>query len=147
MPAGELLFVDTNVVLYTVDPEEAWKRQAASHWMDALWFHGAGRLSWQVLNEFYSNLVGKFKASKKEARACVEALAQWQPIGFGLGLVQRAWYWNDKAGVPYWDGLILASAESAGCSYLLTEDFQAGRRFGDVTVVNPFTRRPEEFRL
>ena len=147
MPAGELTFVDTNVVLYTVDPGEARKREAAIHWLDWLWPRGAGRISWQVLNEFYSNMVGKFQVPKREARARVEVLAQWQPVGFGLGLLQRGWYWNDRAGLPYWDGLIVASAESAGCRYLLSEDFQDGQRFGEVTVVNPFRKRPEDIGL
>jgi predicted nucleic acid-binding protein len=53
----------------------------------------------------------------------------------------------DKAGLPYWDSLILASTEAADCTYLLSEDFQAGQRFGDITVVDPFQRRPEEFGL
>lgn len=147
MPVGEPMFVDTNVLLYAVDPSEMEKREAAIHWLDSLWPLGAGRLSWQVLNEFYSNLVAKFKIPKREARARVEALARWQPMGFGLELVQRAWYWNDKAGIHYWDSLILASAEAAGCAFLLSEDFQAGQRFGDITVVNPFQSRPEEFGL
>jgi predicted nucleic acid-binding protein len=147
MPAGEMLFVDTNVLLYAVDPSETGKREAAIRWMDSLWARGTGRLSWQVLNEFYWNVTGKFKVSKKEARARVEALAQWEPVGLGMGMVQRAWHWNDKAGLPYWDGLILASAEATGCTYLLSEDFQAGQRFGDVTVVSPFRQRPEEFGL
>jgi predicted nucleic acid-binding protein len=39
--------------------------------------------------------------------------------------------------------MIVAAAEQTGCRYLLSEDFQAGRRFGDVTVVNPFETGPE----
>jgi predicted nucleic acid-binding protein len=59
--------------------------------------------------------------------------------------MQRAWHWADTAQVPYWDGLILASAERAGCRWLLSEDFASGRRYGDVTAVNPFDAAPEDF--
>ena len=51
------------------------------------------------------------------------------------------------AGIPYWDSLIVASAETADCAWLLSEDIQAGQRFNAVTVVNPFRSGPEEFGL
>jgi predicted nucleic acid-binding protein len=75
----------------------------------------------------------------------VETLALWQPVDFGLALLHRAWYWSDRGGVAYWDSLILAAAESTGCKYLLSEDFQAGQKFGDLTVLDPFHSAPEEF--
>jgi predicted nucleic acid-binding protein len=57
-------------------------------------------------------------------------------------LLERAWHWTDAAHLPYWDALILGAAEIAGCDFLLSEDFQAGRRFGAVKVLNPFTAAP-----
>jgi predicted nucleic acid-binding protein len=45
----------------------------------------------------------------------------------------------------YWDALILTSAETLGCRWLLTEDFQEGRKYGSVEVVNPFTAAPKAF--
>jgi len=148
MSAGvERFFVDTNVLLYSLDPADAVKRELAHAWLMALWNHNAGQLSWQVIHEFYSNAVRKLGIGIPRVRAEVESFVQWQPVGYGLGIVQRAWYWMDKAGLHYWDSLILASAETAGCAYLLSEDFQAGQRFGGITVVNPFRRKPEEFGL
>ncbi len=143
--AVDRFFVDTNVLLYSVDATEAAKRARARQWLDSLWATDAGRLSWQVLNEFYSNAVGKMKTPAARARENVETFALWQPVDFGLGLLQRAWYWMDRASVSYWDALIVAAAEAAGCKYLLTEDFQAGRKFDELTVVNPFLTGPENF--
>ena len=143
--AAELFFVDTNVLLYSVDATDAAKRARARQWMHTLWTSDSGRLSWQVLNEFYSNAVGKMKTPALLARENVETLALWHPSNFGLGLLHRAWYWMDRASVAYWDALILAAAETAGCKYLLSEDFQAGREFDALTVVNPFLTAPEDF--
>jgi predicted nucleic acid-binding protein len=143
--AADRFFVDTNVLLYSVDPTDATKHARARQWLDALWNADSGRLSWQVLNEFYSNAVGKLKTPVVRARENVETLALWQPADFGLGLLHRAWYWSDRGGLAYWDSLILAAAESSGCHYLLSEDFQAGRKFGELTVVNPFLNGPGEF--
>jgi predicted nucleic acid-binding protein len=59
--------------------------------------------------------------------------------------LRRAWYWVDRADLSYWDGLILAAAESLHCRCLLSEDFQGGRTYGTVTIVNPFEIDPESF--
>jgi predicted nucleic acid-binding protein len=147
MRAAERVFVDTNVLLYAADPADPAKRSAARQWLTGLWQNGAGRLSWQVLHEFYTNAVRKLRAHHAEARTTVELFATWYPIETSLGLIQRAWFWMDEARISYWDALIVAAAERAGCAWLLSEDFQTGRKMGAITVLNPFRSRPEEFGL
>ena len=51
----------------------------------------------------------------------------------------------DDAQLSYWDALIVAAAERCGARYLLSEDFQPGRTYGTIQVVNPFERSPSEF--
>lgn len=48
--------------------------------------------------------------------------------------------------LSFWDAMLWAVANEAGCRYLLTEDFQHGRTLERVTFVNPFTPEglPEE---
>lgn len=147
MRAGDRFFVDTNVLLYSVDPADPAKQAAARRWLKVLWEQGAGCLSWQVLHEFYVNAVRKLRHPGSKARATVEVFALWQPVDTSLGLVQRAWHWMDEAQLSYWDGLIVAAAERGGCRWLISEDFQAGRKLDSVTVVNPFQAGPEEFNL
>ena len=147
MNGGDSFFVDTNLLLYAVDASAGNKQEEAELWLSLLWEHGGGRLSWQVLHEFYSNSLRNLRRPPSETRDVVESFAYWQLVEMCLGLVQRAWRWMDQAQLPYWDSLIVAAAERAGCAWLLSEDFQAGRKFGPVTVVNPFLRRPEEFGL
>ena len=77
-----------------------------------------------------------------EARAAVKAWSEWNPPEVTLGLLERAWYWSDQARISFWDSMIVAAAERSRCRWLLSEDFQAGRRFGDLTVVNPFEQPP-----
>ncbi|HUP03154.1 MAG TPA: PIN domain-containing protein [Bryobacteraceae bacterium] len=145
MSAGELFFVDSNLLLYAVDPRERRKRERAGDWLAHLWMDGSGRLSWQVLHEFYWNAVKKLRLKPELGRDMVEDLSQWQPVDTTLGLVQEAWRWMDAAQAPYWDALILAAAERSGARYLLSEDFQAGRQFGDVCIVNPFEQSASDF--
>jgi predicted nucleic acid-binding protein len=142
MPAS--VFVDTNVLLYSFDSRHPLKYAKSRHWLDYLWRTGHGRMSWQVLHEFYANAVRKIGVPSLEARHVVSAFSRWRPGGMDFAVVKRGWYWMDRAQLTYWDALILASAERLGCPILLSEDFQSGRRYDGVTVVNPFERNPEE---
>jgi predicted nucleic acid-binding protein len=147
MNADKRFFVDTNVLLYSIDPAVPSKRQAARGWLDVLWETSRGSLSWQVLHEFYVNAVRKLGSSTASARTIVETFVLWRPVDTSLGLVQRAWQWGDDPRLSYWDGLILSAAERSGCHYLLSEDFQAGQKFGGVTIVSPFRESPEAYGL
>src|ERR1051326_4134058 len=108
MNGGHSFFVDTNLILYYVDPSDSQKQRRASDWLDHLWTAGVGRISWQVLHEFYWNAVKKMRLDSSSAREIVQALAHWQPVDTSLGLIQVAWRWVDSAHLSYWDALILA---------------------------------------
>jgi predicted nucleic acid-binding protein len=147
MSAGDAFFVDSNVLLYSVDPVDSAKRARATEWLESLWRAGAGRVSWQVLHEFYWNAVRKMRMEPAGAREIVEDISHWRPVDASLGLVQQAWHWTDVAQVSYWDALILAAARRSGARYLLSEDFQSGRRYEDIQALDPFERSPAEFGL
>ena len=147
MSAADRFFVDSNLLLYYVDPAESRKRARATEWLEALWMAGAGRLSWQVLHEFYWNSVRKMRLEPARAREIVEDLTHWRPVDTTLGLVQQAWNWVDHAQLSYWDALILAAAERSGARYLLSEDFQPNRRYQDIQVLNPFEHSASDFAL
>ena len=147
MSAREGFFVDSNVLLYYIDPVETEKQARAAEWLEALWMAGVGRLSWQVLHEFYWNAVKKMGAAPARARDIVEDLSHWRPVDSSLGLVQQAWKWTDAAQLSYWDALILAAAQRSGSRYLLSEDFQGDRRYEEIQVLNPFHHSPSDFGL
>ena len=144
MPEGGSVFIDSNVLLYSVDSSDLKKQRQVWEWLTPLWEQGDGRLSWQVLHEFYANAVRKLRLGSPEARTIVRGYVQWNPVETTLGLIERAWHWTDEAQLVYWDSLILAAAERSACVWLLSEDFQAGRSYGAVTVVNPFLQTPEQ---
>jgi predicted nucleic acid-binding protein len=147
MSAGDRFFVDSNVLLYSLDATAPTKQAAARLWVDILWETGSGALSWQVLHEFYVNTVRKVRVPQKIARQLVDDFVQWRPPEVTTGLIHRAWHWCDKAQLSYWDALILAAAERTECAWLLSEDFQPGRSYGAVTVIHPFQHTPKEFGL
>jgi predicted nucleic acid-binding protein len=147
MSAVDSFFVDTNVLLYRFGAFHDEKRRNADAWFRVLWSTDTGRISWQVIFEFYSNVLKKMGTPQATARAAVETLLLWNPELPTHATILRAWHWCDSAQLNFWDGLILAAAEQAGCHWLLSEDFQSGRRYGTVTVINPFQHGPAEFGL
>ncbi|HYL38544.1 MAG TPA: PIN domain-containing protein [Bryobacteraceae bacterium] len=142
MNGADRYFVDSNVILYTYDTKNAAKRERAEAWLEWLWEETACCLSWQVLQEFYWNAVQKLRAEPRKVREHIVLLAQLKPPEVTLGLLERAWFWTDQARLAFWDAMIVATAERTHCRWLLSEDFQSGRRFGSVTVLNPFESEP-----
>ena len=41
--------------------------------------------------------------------------------------------------LSFWDAMLWATARQSGCSAILTEDMQDGRRLSGVEFINPFT--------
>jgi len=137
------VFVDSNVLLYAVDEANPRKQEAARNWRAELWKNRRGRVSFQVLGEFYVNAVRKRPAAREEARAEVRDLLTWSPVVADAALLERGWRLQDRYGLSYWDALIVAAAKAALCRYLLTEDLQAGQKLDGIEVVNPFLRDPQ----
>ena len=138
--------VDTNVLVYVRDRTEEEKQRRAAEWMAALWDTGLGRLSYQVLQEYYVVTTRKLDPprSKEEAREDVLSLSAWDPVGVDRVLMERAWELQDERGFSWWDALIVAAALRARCRYLLTEDLQDGQEVGGLTILSPFSTAPDE---
>ena len=137
------VFVDSNVFLYALDEADTAKQQAARNWRSMLWRSRLGRISFQVLGEFYVNALRLRPAVRDEVRAEIRDLLAWNPVVTNGHLLERGWKLQDRYKLAYWDSLIVAAAKAASCRYLLTEDLQAGQNLDGVEVVSPFLRQPE----
>ncbi len=135
------VFVDTNVLVYARDTSEPAKQARAADWIANLWASRQGRLSTQVLQEFYVTVTRKLDPGMDllEAREDVNNLLAWRPIAMDPVLLQRAWDVQDRFELSFWDALIVAAAHFTGCRYLLSEDLNAGQELDDLRVVNPFS--------
>ncbi len=136
------VFVDTNVLIYAVDLAEPRKQRAAQSWLDELWKNKLGRLSFQVLQEFYVKVGKKGLSTVDDARTVIRDLLTWKPVAVTAGLLERSWKIQDRYQLSFWDSLIVAAAKSVSCRFLLTEDLQAGQDLDGLLVVNPFLRDP-----
>jgi predicted nucleic acid-binding protein len=136
------VFVDTNVLIYAVDQADLQKQQAAQAWRQWLWETNRGRISFQVLQEFYVNAIKKQLSVQTEIRKEIEDLMTWQPIPLDASVIARAWKIEDRYRISFWDSLIIAAARVADCRYLLTEDLQRGQELDGVMIVDPFVSAP-----
>jgi predicted nucleic acid-binding protein len=142
---GNSVFVDTNVLVYNRDATEPEKQEKAAAWLNELWRSGTGRISIQVLEEFYITVTTKLKNRLpfEEARGEVEDLFAWVPLPIDEETIKEAWRVQDRFHLSWWDSLIVAAARLLDCRYLLSEDLQHGQDFQGVRVVNPFLQSPD----
>jgi predicted nucleic acid-binding protein len=137
-------FFDSNIVVYAHDRRDIRKHTRA---MDLLAAHaGDGTLtvSTQVLAESYSILLRKRLLNADDALAALEALAVGRVVPADTASVMRGLQLSRRYQLSSWDGLIVQAALDAGCATLYTEDLQAGQRFGELEVVNPFADTAHE---
>jgi len=139
------VFVDTNVLVYSRDGSEGDKQEQALAWMTHLWNERTGRLSFQVLQEFYVTVTHKLDPGldPEAARRDVRSLLSWRPILVDARVIEGAWHVQDRYHFSWWDALIVSAAQVAGCRYLLTEDLRERQELGNLTVVNPFHISPQ----
>jgi predicted nucleic acid-binding protein len=145
----DLVFVDTNVLVYKRDASESQKQKQAETWMAHLWHNRIGRISFQVLQEYYVTVTAKLDPGldPESARGDVRALLAWHPISIDDRVLENAWQVQDGNAISWWDALIVSAAQVAGCRYLLTEDLQEKQVFGNLQVANPFHTIPEALTL
>ncbi len=133
-------FVDTNILVYARDSSEPEKQVLAEQWLTQLWQHELGRISTQVMNEYYVTVTQKLEPglSIEQARSDLRALAVWQPLDISLTLIESAWDIQDQYAYSWWNTLIISSAIFLDCRYLLSEDMQHEQSIGKLSIINPF---------
>jgi len=145
----DLFFVDSNLLLYRRDASEPGKQPQAAGWLEVLWQKRLGRLSIQVLEEFYEVVTRRLSPglAPAEAQQEVRELFAWQPLPITADLVAAAWLVEERYRLSFWDSLIVAAGQITGCRYLLTEDLNDGQEIDGLRVVNPFDHAPDGFGL
>jgi len=138
-----LVFVDTNVFIYALDQADRKKQEAAQEWRTELWRSRRGRISFQVLQEFYVKVSQKWPDARSATRSEIRDLLAWQPVTMDEEILEQGWKIQDRFQLSFWDALIVAAAKQASCKYLLTEDLQANQNLDGLLVVNPFLHDPE----
>jgi predicted nucleic acid-binding protein len=103
-------------------------------------------VSLQVLNETYAVVRRKpeFAHWRPDVRPFLQDMMTWLSAPLTAESLAEAWRIEDQHQTSFWDALLLASANVAGCSHFLSEDLSDGQIYGAVKVVNPFRHAPED---
>jgi predicted nucleic acid-binding protein len=138
MPGPE--FLDTNVLVYAYDPSHPRKQRIAQELVKRA-LAGEMVISTQVLAEFATTLLHKLSpaADPKDVIAVLEALGPIRAIAPDGDIVRRAVEARAEYGMHFYDGMIVAAAERAGCGKIWSEDLNAGQKYFGMPVENPFT--------
>lgn len=127
-------FLDTNILIYafaTGDPRKATAERLLAQ---------GGAISVQVLNEFANVSHRKLGLGWDEIAEridTVKALVD-PPAALTQDIHDAARDIARTRKIAFYDALVVASALTAKCDALLTEDLQAGAKFGTLEVSNPF---------
>jgi predicted nucleic acid-binding protein len=132
-------FLDSNVLIYAYDPKDPRKQGIARELVEKALL-GDGVVSVQVLAEFAATLLHKLRpvvppGAVTEILDAMHSISVVQPEA---GTVRRAVQAYEQYGVQFYDGMIIAAAERAGCKKIWSEDLNAGQEYFGVKVENPF---------
>lgn len=133
------VFLDTNILLYSIsgEPVEQRKKAAALELLS----RPDAALSVQVLQEFYVQATRPTRADCLSHELAAGLIRTWtrfavQPMT--LEVLTAALDIKQRHRLSYWDSAIIAAAQALGCRELYTEDMAHGLVAGDLRLVNPF---------
>jgi predicted nucleic acid-binding protein len=100
----------------------------------------SGVISIQVLQEFYQVATRKIERpiSADSALQFMQFMSAMDIVIADFDMVTAAVHLHRKHSLSFWDALIVQAAKSAGCSVVLSEDFQHEFRVDNLVVKNPF---------
>ncbi len=139
------VFVDTSVLIRSEDGADPQGRTQVLSWLMLLWQQRAGRVSTQVLNDFYRLVTTRIQPPMPngDARAEVRRYQRWNPWAIDHATVESAWSIESRFGLAYADALIVAAAKAQGCELLLSLELPHEQQYDSVRILNPLLTGPE----
>ncbi len=133
-------FIDTNVLVYAEASDAPGKQQAALALLKQLYETGTGVLSTQVLQEYCNVAIKKLKLPVGHIRAQLDLYEQLEVVQVTPAIIRAGLDLHQTRSVSFYDALILASADAAGCNVLFSEDMNTGEVITGVRLLNPFAQ-------
>jgi predicted nucleic acid-binding protein len=130
--------LDTNILVYAVDRDAGERHERSKELMGkaarcdcvltvqalAEFFHAATRknmLEPDLASAFVRDWLDVFRVTSADEASLVDAM---DAVG--------------EHRLSFWDAMLWATARQTGCSAILTEDMQDGRRLSGIEFINPF---------
>jgi predicted nucleic acid-binding protein len=138
MPAAD--FLDTNILVYAYDAGEP-RKQSIAQELTRRALAGEFSISVQVVSEFAATMLQKISppATAEQLLSILDALAPITTVSADQETVRRAVEARSAYGLHFYQAMIIAAAEQAGCQRIWSEDLNPGQQYFGVQVENPFT--------
>ena len=133
-----MVFFDSNVLVYIAINQDAAKKKVALQLVASAIGSQTGCISLQVLREVANCMFKKSKDSVEHIKETLSGFDALDCLDESRDLMNRGIEIKDEYGIRFYDALIVAAAEAAGCEKLYSEDMGDGQIYGGICVVNPF---------
>ena len=133
-----MVFLDSNIFVYSVDIRDSRKQQIAKSIVMGALKSGDFVISAQVLNEFANVCLRKLGKRPDETKSFLFMFRQIRTVDLVPEWTTKAVDIMAQHGIQFYDSLLLAAAAANGCREILTEDLADGQVYCGVKVVNPF---------
>jgi predicted nucleic acid-binding protein len=130
-------FLDTNILIYQMDNREIVKQKKCRELVRALVQRHEAVISTQILQEFYVACTAKLKVKPILVKGMIHGFQNMEVVAVGSDLINEAIDTSIQYQISFWDSLVVVSAESAKCQYLITEDLNDGQVIRNVKIQNP----------
>jgi len=134
-------FLDTNIFVYAFDLKAAAKQETAGGLIRRAADTGEGVISYQVVQEFFSVAFRRFSQPMSAAEAeqyLTTVLRPLLAVHSSPAIYFQALRIREEHRISWYDSLIVAAALEGRCETLYSEDFQPGRKIGNLRIENPF---------
>ena len=131
-------FLDTNVIVYSIDDKNADKHAKAKRIVCEAVGNSNYIISAQVLNEFANIAMRKLHKPVPTVKGYLAGLKYVETAAVRPEWTTRALEIKERYELQYYDSLLLAAAESLGCDEFWSEDLNDGQLYCGIKAVNPF---------
>ena len=132
------IFLDTNILLYTLDENDKDKQKIARKIVQNVTEQDTSVISTQILQEFYVASTSELGVQPLLAKSIVHSFENMEVVRIDPYLIREAIDASILNQISFWDSLVVVAAESAKCEKLYTEDLNAGQIIRGVKIENPF---------
>ena len=132
------IFLDTNILVYLFSTTEVVKSEQINTIIQT--YSDKNQLVWstQVIQEFYAVMSRKYNVPSLQIKKIIDTFSHLECVVNDVAIIKNAIDIQVIHQLSFWDSLIISSAKTSKCTYLLSEDLNAGQRIEGIQVVNPF---------
>jgi predicted nucleic acid-binding protein len=124
--------------VYTLDTNNADKQKTAQNIFIQISENEKPVISTQVLQEFYYVSTTKIKTDKILVKNILHSFTNIETVQVNMDIIEQGIDISILSQMSFGDGLVIAAAEYAGCSVILSEDLNDGQIIRGVKIKNPF---------